>query len=336
MTEALANVKPSPIVDTAPDAPAAAALDHSFKKKADKLHAKILAKIESIDKGIVELGEMGLDMKDQAYFTVIRRSVDEDGNAYENPALAPCYKTSSEYFRAVLPQGNGKTQMFQAMRVVRELTSGDNPIMTRAEVNGMTKENAEGMAKLKQSGVAITPEIKQQAKDLPIRRFAKEVVQALVPGAAVAAAAGEGRSLAHEPAILMKISFEWPSILMAEWNAVMEMARHAAADSDRTEPLQEKALWLLLVAGRNEFQAGWEQHLFEEEQEAALKASEAQAVPDGPDEEDDEVMEALDQELLEAEEDELRDPSILAAIQNAPDAEEAEFVETRTVEPDEE
>jgi hypothetical protein len=324
MTNEMTHEKPAPIVNTAPDPSPAAALDGSFKKKAEKAHAKFVAKIEQVDRGIVELGEMGLDMKDKAYFTAIRRTVDENGQPYDKPDQAPTYKTSAEYFRAVLPQGSGKSQMYQAMKVVRELTSGEKPIMTREEVNGMTKENAEGLAKMSHKGVVITAEIKEAAKSMPIRQFAEEVVAKKAPELAQAAAAGEGRTLEHQPKVMMKMTLEWPSDLMAEYNAVMEMARQAAADSDRTEPLEEKAMWLVLAAARNEFQAGWEQHLFEEEQEALLKASEAHS-EDVDDEDEEDVLQDED-------EDEESDPEILSAIQNAPDAEE--FVETRTVEPD--
>jgi hypothetical protein len=64
------------------------------------------------------------------------------------------------------------------MRIVRELTSGDNPVVSRDDVREMSRDNAEGLVKLKKQGREITPELIEQAKTLPVYRFDAEVVRA--------------------------------------------------------------------------------------------------------------------------------------------------------------
>ena len=133
-------------------------------RDAQRLDDKIVKTIERIGKDFVVLGEMFQEMQDKGYH-----------RALINPETGKAFGQFKDYLAARYPD-QSRTQVFQAMRIVRELTMGPNPTVSRDDVREMSRDNAEGLAKLKKAGRSITPELIAQAKTLPVYEFRTEVL----------------------------------------------------------------------------------------------------------------------------------------------------------------
>jgi hypothetical protein len=128
-------------------------------REAQRLDEKIVKTIDRIEKDFVVLGEMFAEMHDKGYHRALGFGMFPD------------------YLKARYPD-RSRTQIFQAMRIVRELTSGENPAVSKDDVREMSRDNAEGLARMKKQGMEITPFLIEQAKTLPVHRFIEEVVEA--------------------------------------------------------------------------------------------------------------------------------------------------------------
>ena len=95
----------------------------SFVREAEILDEKIGRQIERIQKDYVALGEMFLEMFKKWYHRALG------------------YGRFEEYLKARYPD-QGKTQIFQNMRIVKELTAGDNPEVAREDVREMPRDYA--------------------------------------------------------------------------------------------------------------------------------------------------------------------------------------------------
>lgn len=126
-------------------------------REAQRLDEKIVKTIDRVSKDFVVLGEMFQEMQDTGYHRALG------------------FGQFGDYLKARYP-GRSTSQINQAMRIVRELTSGDNPTVSKEDVREMSRDNAEGLAKLKKQGLTITPELIEQAKSLPVYRFEAEVL----------------------------------------------------------------------------------------------------------------------------------------------------------------
>ena len=220
-------------------------LTPAFVKQAQSKHAAFLKQNATVEKGVVSLGKMGLEMKDKAFFTAIK---DGDGNFF---------KRSGDYFNEYMPGGVAKSQMFQAMRITRELVQGEAPVMTESEAESVPKTNLDGMVKLKDRNVDLEKPVKDKegksyanvaeaAKELPIDRFEKEIVLPNAPDLAQKQAARQGNTLPG-PAVLMREVLELPSTLFAMKEKCMQIGSKLCADDDRTVPMKEK-IWESMFA----------------------------------------------------------------------------------------
>jgi hypothetical protein len=143
-------------------------LEEQFSKtvirEAQRLDEKIVRTIDRMGKDFVVLGEMFSEMQSTGYHRAII-----------NPVTGRGYGMFPEYLKARYPD-RSPTQIFQAMRIVRELTSGPNPSVSKDDVREMSRDNAEGLARMKKQGMEITPELIEQAKTLQVHRFKDEVL----------------------------------------------------------------------------------------------------------------------------------------------------------------
>jgi hypothetical protein len=126
-------------------------------REAQRLDEKIVKTIDRMQKDFVVLGEMFDEMQSTGYHRALG------------------YGQFPDYLKARYPE-RSPSQIFQAMRIVRELTNGPNPSVSKDDVREMSRDNAEGLARLKKQGMEITPELIEQAKTLPVHRFKDEVV----------------------------------------------------------------------------------------------------------------------------------------------------------------
>ena len=133
-------------------------------REAQRLDDKIVKTIDRMGKDFVVLGEMFQEMQDKGYH-----------RALINPETGKAFGQFKDYLAARYPD-QSRTQVFQAMRIVRELTAGPNPAVSRDDVREMSRDNAEGLAKLKSAGREITPELITQAKTLAVHEFKSEVL----------------------------------------------------------------------------------------------------------------------------------------------------------------
>lgn len=125
-------------------------------REAQRLDDKIIKTIDRVEKDVVVLGEMFAEMHDSGYHRALG------------------FGQFPDYLAARYPN-RSKSQIFQSMRIVRELTSGPNPAVSKDDIREMSRDNAEGLARMKKQGREITPELIEQAKTLPVYRFAEEV-----------------------------------------------------------------------------------------------------------------------------------------------------------------
>jgi hypothetical protein len=141
---------------TAPKGELVEQFSKAMIREAQRLDEKIIKTIDRIETDVIVLGEMFAEMHDSGYHRALGFGI--FGN----------------YLKARYPN-RSTTQITQAMRIVRELTSGDHPAVSKDDVREMSRDNAEGLARIKKQGLDITPELIEQAKTMPVYLFAEEV-----------------------------------------------------------------------------------------------------------------------------------------------------------------
>jgi hypothetical protein len=279
------------IVHTNPDAPGAK-LSKSFVHQAEKLDGQIVKTLERIDRDVVGVGEMFREMKEKGFHVALG------------------FPNFAAYVDQRCPN-TSKSQVFQAMRIVRELTSGPNPSVSREDVKLMPKDNAEGLASLRQRGVEITPNLIEAAKSLPIRRFQEEIVLKQAPDLAQKAAVAKGTVIADAPTMYHRKVLMLSSETMAELEHCAEIARYVVRDDVRDVPFDDKFLQSMCAEYRSNFEADYNVAKANEEAEAQLKAEEQSAngaettsIPELTTEPDAEYAESVDDEDEEDEDSE--------------------------------
>lgn len=291
---ALERVSPMVITATSPEAPASM-LSKSFIKEAQRLDAKIVATIDRMGKDIVYLGQAFGEMQDKGYHTALG------------------FQRFELYLTARWPD-QAKTQVFQAMRIVRELTGGPSPAVADDDIRQMTATNAEGLARMKKAGQTITPELISQAKTMPIQRFQTEIVLPSIPELATRQAVRDGNPLAvSTPEILVKRTFTLSAITAANLGKCFEICRWINKDDaedkshkDEDSSFEEKAMAAIVGEFLSTYQAEYEQALADaESHEAANAQANSNAMGElnvTPEDEDEEADDALPETSTQAEE----------------------------------
>ncbi len=269
-----------------------AAIDLRFQKAAEKLDAKIVDKVRSIGVDFVELGGMFNEAKAKGY----------------NVALG--FPVWSDYVEA--RTGKSKTQVYQAMSVERELTSGDNPIVSKADVLQMPQETAETIVRLKKDNVTITPEIIEQAKTMSVTKFQSQVAYPASPRLATRAAANagapaarsntnaDGTKIAEVPSadaqpesessplaaageVFIKQVWTLRSDTVADLKRSEAIARYVTRDADQSIPWQDRFLQSMCAEFIATWEAAYEEHRDDANAEghfAATRTKEMMALSD--------------------------------------------------------
>jgi len=298
---ALAKTPPS-FVSTEPDP-----VDLRFQKAAIKLDTKIVAKIRNMSLDFVELGAMCNEMTAKGYYRALG------------------FNTKTAYFKDRFPD-KGKSQLFEAMRIERVLTSGEDPVVSKEDVLAMPQENASAIVRMHKAGVTITEQIVTQAKELPISKFQSEVVFKENPKEAAHAAAetgdlpagtGVGQTLTkhkHYELLLDTVS----SLARSE-----EIARYVVRDDRREIPFVDKFLQAMSADFQASYAAEYEEWKANEEAEGAHaeaveKSELALRPPSQLDPEDD--AEILDAEYIDEEDHGVPCPECKGTKENPPGA----------------
>jgi hypothetical protein len=171
------------------------------------------------------------------------------------------YPTFGDYIEEVFQKS--ASQLYQAMRIVRKLVRGDNPVLTQAEANKITRANAEHLIDLHERGVKITGPIKKAAMVLPASKFKETIVEPTLrrrpPAAATSTEGHTGQSPVapeREMAVLREC---FGAETIAEYNEVMKIAlwvaREDREDINRQIPLREKAFQAIMAEFRSTYEA---------------------------------------------------------------------------------
>jgi len=256
--------------ETIPDA-----VDARFAKAATKLDGKIQATIDKVGRDMTALGEMFLEVKDKGYH------------------VAMGFPVFADYVKARFP-GTSKTQVFEAMRVVRELTSGDNPVASSEDIRGMSQDNATVLAQLKKKKVPITPELIEQAKTMPAAQFKSDVAYVASPDLAQATAVRQGRPLAGGVEISVTRKYTMTTEVAAQMERCAEIAKYVTRDSDQQESFVDRWLGSMCAEYEATYRAEYEEFIAAAEAEgAAAGAAEKDNIritPEEMDEEDEAIL----------------------------------------------
>lgn len=237
----------SEIVEVVKDNPAEG-LSDSFKNEAKKVHKRAVTLFNSIQRDMLALGESFREMKDKGLYNALG------------------YRNFRAYIEAEFPM-DSSTQILQAMRIVKELSSGSEPAVPKDDLRKMSKDNAEGLAKLKKRGVPITPELITQAKEMPIKDFEAKVVIPLAPDVAARRNAKQGVSDDSVPEVLIRKTLTFSSKTWADWNLALRVAEKVCADSDKSVTLEEKMVQAALAEFFSQHHAEYQELLDAEEAE---------------------------------------------------------------------
>jgi len=241
--------KPAQFVETTPDP-----IDVRFLKAAQKLDARITTTVERVYRDWTALGEMFDEARTKGYHTALGIPVFED------------------YIKARLPDRNGKTQVFEAMRVFKLLVKDET--VSREDVRGMTQGNATALAQMKKANIPITATHIVQAKTLSAAEFKKEVFKE-APALHAKAESEAGRHVPGGAVVLVRRQYEFN----ADTDAMMQRCAAIAVHVTRED--------VTLEEGKNPnplpFTDRWFQSMCQEyeatygaEYEESLAASEAE------------------------------------------------------------
>ncbi|MGA9209840.1 MAG: hypothetical protein WB347_18705 [Terriglobales bacterium] len=196
------------LVTSQPGAPAAE-FSSSFINQAKKLDEELRETWRTIQKNVVRVGEILIEMKNKRMH------------------FALGYPNFEIYVQDAC--GHSKTQAFEAMRIVRELTTGPGALPPDA-VSRMTRETAKGVIRLKEHGVPITHKIVEAAQTLSEKRFADEIEHPALKEAGVAPAAG---------IILSRYTLELPKEILDQLLHAHEILKARVGDADSSQTIYE-------------------------------------------------------------------------------------------------
>jgi hypothetical protein len=237
-------------------------LTATFKKEAAANDKAIDQELTSIGKSYVALGELFRESKEKGYH------------------VAAGFNSFSDYVEA--KSVKSKSKVYQAIDIVKELTSGDKPAVSKTELEGMTQENAESLSKLKKQGVKITPKLVEQAQTLPVRRFQTEIVHKHDSVAAQKDAVKHGTPIAGSLTTSIKLTYDLLPETAADLSRCVEIARYVTRDADDSIPFIDRALRAICAEFESAYRTEYEQAKADEEAKglSAAATAIAQAGPE--------------------------------------------------------
>lgn len=233
------------LAELQPDTPTAQ-LSMSFLNEAKKLDQELRETWKTIQKDVVRVGEILLEMKTK------RMHIALGYPNFENYVQDAC--------------GQSKTQAFEAMRIVRELTTGP-AALPAAAVSRMSRENAKRVIRLKEYGVRITHQIVEAAQTLPEKQFLEDIEYPALKKQGVAPTEG---------AVLCRQTLVLPGEILDQLLHAHEIMKWMSRDDQRDLPLDQKAWQMMAVEIISTYGAEYEQEKMRSA-EADLVAPEASA-----------------------------------------------------------
>jgi hypothetical protein len=245
------------VKETAVQVAPAASLSAAFVRKAKALDERIQREIAVLGRGIVSLGKLFRQAKDDGIYVPLG------------------FKTFGDYIDARTTD-KGKSQIYEAMRVVRELSGGDKPAVSDADLDQMPSTNAAGLARLKAQGTRITPKLIDAAKTLPVKRFETEIMFPKLPAREQAKfAAKQGKVVAGATDVTINLTYSHvrPETAAA-MNRAAEIFRKIGYDSSLKPEIKFEDQFLQAVAAEFESTHGpeYEEEMQNEEAEGVGRA----------------------------------------------------------------
>lgn len=162
--------------------------------------------------------------------------------------------------------GQSKSSAFEAMRIVRLLTTGPGALPPAA-VSRMSRENAKRLITLKEHGVRITPQIVEAAQTMPEKQFLEDIEYPALKKKGVAPA--EGIMLGRYTLVL-------PKEILDQLLYAHEILKARVRDVDSSQAIYEKAWEIMAAEIISAFGAEYEQEKARQA-EADVVAPEASA-----------------------------------------------------------
>jgi hypothetical protein len=229
-------------------------------REAERLDEKIVKTIARIGKDVIALGEMFEEIQRNGWH-----------RAFLDPETGIPFRRMEDYIRS---RGGdlGKSQVFQAMSIVRHLTSGPNPVVSKEDVREMPKDNAESLVRMKKAGVTITPELIQDAKTLPAHRFQTEI-ENMQPSLAQRNAVERGDHLDVAPEILVPRKFMLSGSVAARLAKAVIVADRLTRGNDPQQSFDDRVIEFIVADFLSEYEAEYEESVGNEIDQAEHNAT---------------------------------------------------------------
>jgi hypothetical protein len=230
---ALAKVGPEIVVDPKDN------FTKTEMREAERLDEKVQKTIARMGKDLIAVGEMFEEIQSKGFHRALG------------------FNRMEDYIRS---RGGelGKSQVFQAMSIVRNLTSGPNPTVSKEDVREMPKDNAEALVRMKKAGVTITPEIIQDAKTLPVHRFQAEI-EDMSPNLGQRNAVERGEHLDASPEILVPRKFMLSGSVAARLAKAVIVADRLTKGNDPQQSFDDRVIEFIVADFLSEYEAEYEQ-----------------------------------------------------------------------------
>jgi hypothetical protein len=245
-------------------------LTKAFIAKAQANDQKIDDTLETIGRGWSSLGELFSENKASGYHVALG------------------FASFADYSES--KAGKSKSQVYQAMALVKELSSGPNPTIPREELGSITQENAKALVVMKKKHIEITPAMVTQAKQMPAKQFASDVVHPLVPAEAAKAAAARGTTVAGTADVQIRLTYTVNAETAAMMSNAEEIVRYVQAEKIDGQNFHDTFLQAMCFEVFSAHKAEYDLHKQEENAQgvsAALNANAGELADDPEDEEDD-------------------------------------------------
>ncbi len=247
------NAKKSTALAKVADAP----LTKPFIEKAKMLDEKVDEQISIGNRALTVIGRLMQEMCAGGYYRGLG------------------FKTQNDYIDSkATARGMKHSQMNQAMRIYRELSTGPAKI-PNAAINGMPKQNAEALSKMKPED--RTPKVIEAAQTLTEKRFQTEFALPALKKAGKLKVEPKGQVIPAERAVeIMRIGpWHLSKEVGTNFLEALDIMMYQARDDQRDIPLPEKALDAMAAEIKATYGTEYEQYRKGEEAkgEAAAKKS---------------------------------------------------------------
>src|ERR1039458_2893280 len=212
--------KPDAIAQVEPGTPK---LTKSFIRAAEAADAEILKMQADYDINLIQL-------KSESTISIGEKCLEFQAKAYH---VALGFSVFSDWTRNRLHMS--PAQIFEGMRIVRELTSGDKPIVAREDAVQITRENAKEIIRMKEHGARITPGVIEKAKSMTKKEFKQNVVEPALHRHPSNPIESKGEVQPAPERSMARLQEMFGRDTIEEYGEVMEIAMHFAKEPDKAD-----------------------------------------------------------------------------------------------------